>query len=341
MSDTVEKAIAVAVEVANRRDQGEQITDEEVIQRHADLLPHIERELKKIKTLRQARQTIQAEESSPVEEPTIRDVDEDNVKSPPAFDDFRLTVLASIDEVEEEDEWKEYTESVSTLIDIDLKKAEINETKDFRPLHRPATAILRVYHDNQRDFQNMVLHSHRTVIGRSSGDVLIPYDSQISTEHAAIIRMRTSQGWDWYLRDLDSTNGTFVAISQARLHDGDELLMGQQRYRFSLVGKEAWLEHVIGKKVVDSMQLASEGTIVGRDWSNSLDAFWDEYLDRKHAFIGISRQGFWHVKNLRSINGVWFRIREQRLFQSCFFQIGEQRFGFCNSLGGPVHTAGR
>ena len=241
--------------------------------------------------------------------------------------DIRFTSVISNDEDEDElfEDHAPIAKSESTASDVD---SPITRTHPFRPQVRPAAARLRIYHDDQSSFETISLRSDRTVIGRSSGDITIEHDPQISSEHVEITRQMNQDRWEWHLRDLDSTNGTFVSVERARLHDGDELLMGSQRYRFVLEGEMARLQQIVNTGFSDSMELQREGTLVGRDKSEQMSCFHDPFLDPKHALIQLGRDEQWFVANTKSLNGVWYRVRELRLFRACYFQIGEQRIGF-------------
>ena len=206
--------------------------------------------------------------------------------------------------------------------------APITRTHPFRPQVRPAAAHLRVYHDDQRSYETVSLRSDRTVIGRASGDIVIEHDPQISSEHVEITRKQNDGRWEWHLRDLKSTNGTYISVERARLHNGDELLMGSNRYRFHLNGQDASLEHLAASGPCQTIDLQREGTLVGRDKSDLMSSFYDKYLDPKHALISMGRDEQWFIANTKSLNSVWYRVRELRLFRACYFQIGEQRFGF-------------
>jgi len=207
-------------------------------------------------------------------------------------------------------------------------ESPITRTHPFRPQIRPAAAHLRIYHDDQRSYETVSLRSDRTVIGRASGDIIIDHDPQISSEHIEIIRKQNDGRWEWHLRDLKSTNGTYISVERARLHDGDELLLGSNRYRFLLSGQDASLEHMATSGPCQQIDLQREGTLVGRDKSELMNSFHDKHLDPKHALISMGRDEQWFIANTKSLNGVWYRVSELRLFRACYFQIGEQRFGF-------------
>jgi pSer/pThr/pTyr-binding forkhead associated (FHA) protein len=72
-----------------------------------------------------------------------------------------------------------------------------------------------------------------TLIGRGTSTHLRVPDESISREHAVILL----EDDGYTLEDLQSTNGTQVngkRVRSARLADGDEILIGQTRMRFSL-----------------------------------------------------------------------------------------------------------
>lgn len=68
-------------------------------------------------------------------------------------------------------------------------------------------------------------------LGRERGDILFQDDGFVSGRHARISKTEGKV----ILKDLGSSNGTYIRIRQARdIIDGDLLLMGQQLFRFTL-----------------------------------------------------------------------------------------------------------
>ena len=70
-------------------------------------------------------------------------------------------------------------------------------------------------------------------VGRHPKNNIRLNDREISKEHAVLERRDT----EWWLQDLDSSNGTFVngrRIRETRLTDGDELLLGSMKLIFQL-----------------------------------------------------------------------------------------------------------
>ena len=72
------------------------------------------------------------------------------------------------------------------------------------------------------------------VIGRVEGDLTIPHDGGISGRHAEISRRYENGEHCWYLKDLQSTNGTFVRAATVILSHEQEFLIGSRRFRFEL-----------------------------------------------------------------------------------------------------------
>lgn len=72
------------------------------------------------------------------------------------------------------------------------------------------------------------LDEPEVTIGRESGDILFRDDGFVSGTHAQVTRANGTP----ILRDLDSSNGTFLQIrDDYQLEDGERVLMGQQLFR--------------------------------------------------------------------------------------------------------------
>src|SRR5687767_601433 len=71
----------------------------------------------------------------------------------------------------------------------------------------------------------------KTTLGRHPANTLRLVDREVSKEHACIERIGTT----FLLRDLNSSNGTFVngrRVKELRLRDGDEIALGNSRLVF-------------------------------------------------------------------------------------------------------------
>ncbi len=79
--------------------------------------------------------------------------------------------------------------------------------------------------------ERFVLDRPRVVIGRDRDNDVAFTDAAVSRSHASLERVPGG----WLLRDWDSANGVWVngeRVSSCVLHDGDVILMGQQRVLF-------------------------------------------------------------------------------------------------------------
>jgi len=80
-------------------------------------------------------------------------------------------------------------------------------------------------------------------LGRGDENDVVIDDDLISREHAVIERLSVAGADDnahFMIRDLDSTNGTFVnhkQIKEALLNEGDLIRLGQTFFQFSLKEK--------------------------------------------------------------------------------------------------------
>ena len=77
----------------------------------------------------------------------------------------------------------------------------------------------------------------KTTLGRHPNNTMRLLDREVSKEHAIIQRVSGS----YVLRDLDSSNGTFVngrRIRELKLRDGDEISLGNSRFIFHEGEKE-------------------------------------------------------------------------------------------------------
>jgi hypothetical protein len=84
-----------------------------------------------------------------------------------------------------------------------------------------------------RDGKTFVIDRPSAVIGRSSRADFVVDDPNVSRRHAELQR----RGADWYVVDLDSTNGVAVngkQVRSTRLAPGDEIALGTARLRFNV-----------------------------------------------------------------------------------------------------------
>jgi pSer/pThr/pTyr-binding forkhead associated (FHA) protein len=231
----------------------------------------------------------------------------------------------------------------------------------FRPTHRPPGALLVILDDGSRKNGEYVrLRADRTVLGRGNGEILIPHDNLMSTQHAEIIREMDRGRYRWFLRDMGSTNGTFVRGYKFPLKHDQEIVIGTSRYRYqqaqhaepaddagpptqqkSTMGWQAVTAADVAQmfpSLVEQLPSGEDGQVLslkdsqmtlGSDPSKcSLVVENDPFVSGLHATISQTNDGRWVIKDAGSINGVWLRIRSIPIDTNCEFQLGEQRFQF-------------
>lgn len=78
---------------------------------------------------------------------------------------------------------------------------------------------------------DVALRGDRMVLGRLQGCDICLADANVSRRHAELLLL----DGDWYLQDLESTNGTMLdgePVTRARLHDGDVIEIGVTRLTY-------------------------------------------------------------------------------------------------------------
>jgi hypothetical protein len=82
---------------------------------------------------------------------------------------------------------------------------------------------------------DVALRGDRMVLGRLQGCDICLADANISRRHAELLLI----DGDWYLQDLESTNGTMLngePVTRARLRDGDVIEIGVTRLTYHRAG---------------------------------------------------------------------------------------------------------
>jgi pSer/pThr/pTyr-binding forkhead associated (FHA) protein len=228
-----------------------------------------------------------------------------------------------------------------------------DDTQPFRPAQRPSMAVLCVLDDGDDDGEAIRIRTDVFVIGRVEGDLVIPHDSGISGRHAEISRRLEGGLYRWYLKDLQSTNGTFVRASSGVLHHQQEILLGGRRYRFEAAAAVAaegatppattrkwqavdpaeaagpghpWLVELNVGGAGKRFPLAGAEHCAGRDPRQCSIVLDHPMISPRHARFHRDDRGRWHVQNAKSLNGLWLRVQEIPLERGGQFQCGEQRF---------------
>jgi FHA domain len=81
--------------------------------------------------------------------------------------------------------------------------------------------------------RTILLRSGETPVGREPANAVAISDPSLSRRHCALVRDETG----YSIRDLESRNGTFVngeAVTESRLHHGDQISVGDSVFLFLL-----------------------------------------------------------------------------------------------------------
>lgn len=99
------------------------------------------------------------------------------------------------------------------------------------------SVILTIIQGSDIDFGRIYNLSETTIrIGRDSSNTIQLNDRKISKNHCEISTVKTNQLEQIVLKDLSSTNGTYVngeQVQQRILHPGDKIALGETVLRFS------------------------------------------------------------------------------------------------------------
>lgn len=222
--------------------------------------------------------------------------------------------------------------------------------QDYRPTIRPPVPLLTILDDGEASTGETVrLRDQVSLIGRSEGLIKLPHDPLVSACHAEIVREGVSKPFRWILRDVGSSNGTFVKCIGTALRPDRLLILGSRRFRFHrppshapqsnegtfiMDSKEAlaqaWPMLIETTAAKDPLRLLLPGTClsVGRPGHGNQVEIDDPLLAKFHAQILMTSTGEWRIEAKPSNNGIWAQIGSIRLTNTCRFQCGEQRFLF-------------
>ena len=171
------------------------------------------------------------------------------------------------------------------------------------------TLVLRSRNASGRE-REWKLTGRTIVIGRHSGDVSLPDDQLLSFSH---VRLEWRSG-QWFLRDLGSTNGTYVRIrGQVPLELDSWFLVGS--YRFQVAPSDQpgappalW---VLGadNAVLGEIPVDRDAITIGREGAD-LGFPDDPAISGLHARL-LRKSGQFFLEDLRSSNGTFLRVIEE------------------------------
>ncbi len=175
-------------------------------------------------------------------------------------------------------------------------------------------------------------------IGRRGCDLSFPDDTMLSERHASI--SHTEEGC--YLRDDGSSTGVFLEVPSSRkieLTGGDLLRAGRQFLLFAAAdGGFAFTHYDSAGREIGRHPLPERTIVLGRKAPDvTLDAA-DSTLSRRHLALSVVG-GRLLVKDLKSINGTYFRVRSAtRLEPGDRFRVGQQLFAFTREADAVLDT---
>ncbi|WP_158542247.1 FHA domain-containing protein [Lujinxingia litoralis] len=206
-------------------------------------------------------------------------------------------------------------------------RQEANETLFFGAMQAPGRAKIILISGQGLEGLSYHLNSTSHVAGRGKGVILFPDDPYLSEKHASFF-YRANQ---LYLRDEKSLNGTFLRIREAHeLKDGDEFLIGQQRFRLELLDLKSEypmredtlmyvspprpfkfrLVHVLKGGRPGAAYCNGENTVtLGREGADVIFPD-DRHVSKHHARVSWRDGKVW-LEDLDSKNGSYVRIAQE------------------------------
>jgi serine/threonine protein kinase/pSer/pThr/pTyr-binding forkhead associated (FHA) protein len=165
--------------------------------------------------------------------------------------------------------------------------------------------------------EKYVLDRPGMIAGRLQGDIYLPDDPLIASEHARF----TQLGEAAFVEDLGSPQGIFLRLRKPHhLKDGDMILVGRQKFRFEASGGSGDAAAAGSPKLVrldkldqDSGEflLREEVTVIGHaEGTYTFPA--DDYMSGTHARLTL-RDGQVTLEDANSTNGTFVRIRKRLL----------------------------
>lgn len=232
----------------------------------------------------------------------------------------------------------------------------LDESRVFTPQRRPAYPLLTIIDDQSTESGEVIrIRKSEIDIGRNEGDLTFPGEALMSSRHARIALQEVrSNRWVWVLEDLNSRHGVFLKLSEFELQPGNEFIMGGTKVLFHgdfpvaqmsskpLLAYEPFFAEPSAIKPRLTLQvstysithpeqhipLTGKGLKLGRLVSGAGMIAIDPFLEPHHATMLRNSAGAWQIKDQKSLNGIWLRVKSVILSQPSIFLLGEQRFSF-------------
>ena len=186
--------------------------------------------------------------------------------------------------------------------------------------------LVRMTHAGIDEDEFVLVEHGVTTIGHAGSDLSFPDDTMLSPSHASV-----SHGPDGYaLRDDGSDTGTYLRLRAGKpmpLASGDLLRLGRQLLMVQVDDDgPSFLQYDHTGAFVQRYPLSEKTQVIGRKAPDvTLDAQ-DKILSRRHLAVSV-RQGTVYVKDLKSLNGTYLRVRDAiALEHDDVFRAGQQIF---------------
>lgn len=170
-----------------------------------------------------------------------------------------------------------------------------------------------------------------TTIGRTDCDISFPHDTHLDTPHASIVH--TDDGY--LLRDDGSQTGVFLRLpvaSNYAVENGDLVRVGRQFLRFTVEGDRAsFVQYDDQGREVGHHDIPAKTIVLGRQAPDVTLDEKDRTLSRRQLAVSFD-DGKLRIKDLKSVNGSYLRVRSARSIQhGQQFRIGQQVLALCRS----------
>ena len=221
----------------------------------------------------------------------------------------------------------------------------------IRPVHRAPVPVLTALDDGSLDAgEDFRIRGERFVIGRETGDLVLPNDRAISSSHAEIRRVDNRGRTEWRLLDLGTSNGTFVRVVGGTLYPATIMMLGPRQFRLSSPHALAGGIEGAGTRELDTSAAAAnvwpvleeksdrDGRLsfplrqvkvtIGRQGGGCDIQIDDPHLAAHHATLEQTEPGVWRIQSQESLNGTWLSLTKAKLTACCFFRCGEHIFRF-------------
>jgi pSer/pThr/pTyr-binding forkhead associated (FHA) protein/thioredoxin reductase/ferredoxin len=220
---------------------------------------------------------------------------------------------------------KRATDSFLRLI-VDREGPPEESIPSERRVQEEKAFLVRMTHAGIDEDEFALVENGVTTLGKGDCTLSFPDDTMLSPNHASV-----SEGPEGFsLRDDGSDTGTYLRLRPGKpipLASGDLLRLGRQLLMLNAEKGRFFLLHYDHTGALIQRYALSEKTqVIGRKAPDvTLDAR-DKILSRRHLAVSV-RDGTVYVKDLKSLNGTYLRVRDAiHIEHDDVFRAGQQVF---------------